>query len=86
MTFSGAVSACFARVGNLGDGSMALPATKFTMRWSEKLFFINVEYLDPIRFLEPYEARVLMAGETAFLVQAKALTRPDKQEITRKDY
>jgi hypothetical protein len=45
-----------------------------------------VEYLDPIRFLEPHKSRVLMAGETAFLIQAKALTRPDKQEITRKDY
>jgi hypothetical protein len=86
MTFSGTVSVCFACVGNLGDGSMALLATEFTVRRSEKLFFINVEYLDPILFLEPYKSRILMAGETAFLIQAKALTRAEKQEIPCKDY
>jgi hypothetical protein len=45
-----------------------------------------VEYLDLILFLEPYKARILMAGETAFLIQAKALTRAHKQEIPCKDY
>jgi hypothetical protein len=37
-----------------------------------------VEYLDPFLFLEAHKARILMAGETAFLIQAQALTRADK--------
>jgi hypothetical protein len=85
MTLGGAVGICLASVGNLGDGSVALCATKFAMRGVEILLFGNVEDLDSIVFFEPHQSRVLMAGETAVLIQAKGVTRPEREEIKRED-
>jgi hypothetical protein len=75
MTLSGAVSPGFASVGNLGDYSVALFATKLTMKGVEILFFVDVEDLDSIVLFESHQSRILMTGEAAVLIQAKGGTR-----------
>jgi len=49
------------------------------------LFFGNVKDLDSIGFFQPHESRILMTGETAVLIEAKTLTRPERQEVNCED-
>ena len=81
MTLAGAVSNCFASVGNLGDYSVALFAAKLAMGGVEIFLLGNVEDLNSIFFFEPHQSGVLMTSETAVLIQAKGVTRPERQEI-----
>jgi hypothetical protein len=85
MTLGGAVSNCFASVGNLGDDSVALFATEFTMGGVEILFFVNVKDLYAIGFFEPHKSGILMTGETAVLIQAKRVAGPEGQKINCED-
>ena len=85
MTAGGAVGTCFAGMGNLGDYSVALFAANFAMGGVEILLFGNVEDLNSIFFFEPYQAGVLMTSETAVLIKAKGVTRPERQEVNCED-
>jgi hypothetical protein len=85
MALGSAVSSCFASVGYLGDDSVALSATKFTMGGVEILFFVNVEDPNSIAFFEPHQSGILMTGETAVLIQAKGVSRPERQEVSSED-
>ena len=85
MTAGGAVGTCFAGMGNLGDGSVALFAANFAMGGVEILFFGNVKDLDSITFFQPHESGVLVTGETAVLIKAKGVTRPERQEVNCED-
>ena len=64
---------------------MTLFAAKFTMGGFVILFFVNVEDPDSIAFFQPHQSGVLMTGKTAVLIQAKGVTRPERQEINSED-
>ena len=81
MTFSGAVNFCLAGVRNLPNCEMALPAAKLTVRGVEKLFLVNMEHSKPVRLFKPYKSRVLVTGETASLIQGKAVIRHRRNKI-----
>ena len=75
VTFSRAVHLCLTGVRDFGDRDVALIAAKLTVRGSEVLLLVDMEHLDFIRFFQPHQPRVLVAGEATALVQSKARVR-----------
>ena len=60
-------------------------AAKLPMGGFVILFFVNVEDPDSIAFFQPHQSWILVTREAAVLIQAKGVTRPERQEINSED-